>query len=244
LQNLRGQVDQLTSRVSALEHQVPSLENHPSSSPDIPRSLKMNRDETRVSQKNKNTRYVHEPSPRSPAKAESSHQSPMTESDRGTSESPAMQGMPALNLSSSPRDVKVRRATADMRRAPKSARVAMPIPSPKSQNKLRRGSVEASKPGKEKSKRKSGDKDNFISRTPVKPYLGNMKIEVGHRYLLKDDRYGICKYFDGNNTLGLELEVGFGDSDGTIKGKKVFECENGKGAVVKVKQIAMDCGTP
>lgn len=70
--------------------------------------------------------------------------------------------------------------------------------------------------------------------------------KIGNRYLLLDDRYGICKYYNSKlKVLGIHLEVGEGNCDGTNKkGLRRFKCPKNKGIFVKIDQIQRDCGKP
>jgi len=83
----------------------------------------------------------------------------------------------------------------------------------------------------------------LLQDTSAKSFLSGMKITVGNRYLLTDDRYGICKYYDGR-WIGLELELGKGDCSGELDGAQKFTCEAGKGLFVTARNIQMDCGPP
>ncbi|ETO13040.1 hypothetical protein RFI_24334, partial [Reticulomyxa filosa] len=84
--------------------------------------------------------------------------------------------------------------------------------------------------------------DSFVTRLTT-DLVPNLQIAVGKRYLLRDDRYGICRFYDGRS-IGIELEAGCGDCDGTLSktGKRHFTCDANKGIYVTINQIAMDCG--
>lgn len=70
-------------------------------------------------------------------------------------------------------------------------------------------------------------------------------IIIGNRYLLRDDRYGICKYYGIINKkkyIGIELEIGEGDTNGIINGKRYFKCSKKRGIFVTRKELKKDLG--
>ena len=80
-------------------------------------------------------------------------------------------------------------------------------------------------------------------------------IYIGHRYKLKDNRYGICMYcgplhyinngkIDGieNEFIGIALEKGIGKHDGEIKGKRYFRCKRQCGIFVKRNLLCKHLG--
>ncbi|ETO35145.1 hypothetical protein RFI_01929, partial [Reticulomyxa filosa] len=85
-------------------------------------------------------------------------------------------------------------------------------------------------------------------------YYGDIK--VGHRYILKDGRCGVCLYVGdlycmkehnnnyGNVYIGLCLEgkKDIGDCDGEIHGKRYFTCPSDKGVLVERQHILKECG--
>jgi hypothetical protein len=70
------------------------------------------------------------------------------------------------------------------------------------------------------------------------------EIFIGNRYALIDGRWGICKYYDPkNDMMGIELEMGTGDSSSEYLGKKRWKLPtDGKACFVSRKMVESDCG--
>ena len=76
-----------------------------------------------------------------------------------------------------------------------------------------------------------------------------MTIHVGHRYRLDDGRIGVCRFKGrtmfgqpAHDWIGLILEVGNGEHNGTVKGRVYFKCRDGQGIMVRPIKIVQDMG--
>eukprot|EP01084_Bolivina_argentea_P169330 293560_1 len=76
------------------------------------------------------------------------------------------------------------------------------------------------------------------------------EIHINHRYKLEDGRVGICKYKGrtafgkaSQDWIGLVMEIGNGEHNGTVKGKLYFRCRDGKGLFVRPYDIVKDMGS-
>ena len=109
--------------------------------------------------------------------------------------------------------------------------------------------------------------NNNIDITPIKSKIKKKRkssgIIVGHRYILNDNRFGICKFYGylkhNNNTnnnnnnsnndikkrrkyVGILLESGIGDCNGTLNGIEYFKCDANMGVFVEEKMIKQHLG--
>jgi len=79
---------------------------------------------------------------------------------------------------------------------------------------------------------------------------GGFQIRVNYRYRLKDNRIGVCR-FKGRTLfgksyqdwIGIVVEHGTGEHDGTVQGKSYFKCRDGKGIMVLPSYVVIDLGT-
>eukprot|EP01084_Bolivina_argentea_P067042 122184_1 len=76
------------------------------------------------------------------------------------------------------------------------------------------------------------------------------KIVVNRRYKLDDGRIGVCKFRGrtvfgktGQDWIGIMVEHGYGEHNGTVDGVKYFLCKEGKGIMVRPKHIVKDLGS-
>jgi len=77
------------------------------------------------------------------------------------------------------------------------------------------------------------------------------KIKSTHRYRIDDGRIGICK-FRGRTKfskphedwIGIMVEYGEGEHDGTIDGKTYFRCKKGRGIMIRPQRIIEHLGKP
>merc|ERR1711933_628630 len=77
------------------------------------------------------------------------------------------------------------------------------------------------------------------------------KIRTKHRYRLDAGRIGVCKFRgrtafgkSGEDWVGIMVEYGAGDHDGSVDGKSYFRCKDGKGIMVRPSKIIQDLGLP
>jgi len=75
-------------------------------------------------------------------------------------------------------------------------------------------------------------------------------LHVNHRYRLEDGRVGVCKYKgrtefgkSSEDWIGLVLDIGEGEHDGSVQGKSYFRCRDGKGLFVRPFDIIQDMGS-
>eukprot|EP01083_Nonionella_stella_P194981 718651_1 len=75
-------------------------------------------------------------------------------------------------------------------------------------------------------------------------------IHVNKRYRLEDGRVGVCKYKgrtefgkSSEDWIGLVLDIGEGEHDGSVQGKSYFRCRMGKGLFVRPYDIIQDMGS-
>eukprot|EP01084_Bolivina_argentea_P072500 131640_1 len=79
---------------------------------------------------------------------------------------------------------------------------------------------------------------------------GGFVMHVNHRYRLEDGRLGVCKYKgrtqfgkSSEDWIGLVIQVGVGEHDGTVQGKTYFRCRDGKGLFVRPYDVVEDMGS-
>lgn len=75
-------------------------------------------------------------------------------------------------------------------------------------------------------------------------------IHINRRYRLEDGRIGVCRYKgrtefgkSSEDWIGLVIEVGEGEHDGSVKGKTYFRCRDGKGLFVRPYDLIQDMGS-
>jgi len=76
------------------------------------------------------------------------------------------------------------------------------------------------------------------------------EIHTRKRYRLDDGRIGICMFKgrtdfgkSSEDWVGLKVEVGEGEHDGSVRGKYYFRCRMGKGLFVRPYDIVEDMGS-
>merc|ERR1712113_338353 len=76
------------------------------------------------------------------------------------------------------------------------------------------------------------------------------EIHTKRRYRLEDGRIGICRFKgrtefgkSSEDWVGLVIEVGDGENDGSVRGKNYFRCRMGKGLFVRPYDIVEDLGS-
>jgi len=76
------------------------------------------------------------------------------------------------------------------------------------------------------------------------------EIHVRKRYRLEDGRVGICRFKGrtefgkaSEDWIGLLVEVGDGENDGTVRGKRYFQCRMGRGLFVRPYDIVECLGS-
>ena len=113
-----------------------------------------------------------------------------------------------------------------------------------------------SKPGSTRvSSRNKMDSSHSSSNNKHNKYYRNLKnrhrsssnkndieIHAKRRYKLDDDRIGICQFigqtsFAKGIWVGMKIENGKGNTNGTVYGRKYFTCREGKGLFVRPNKI-------
>lgn len=70
-----------------------------------------------------------------------------------------------------------------------------------------------------------------------------------YRYRMDDGRIGICRFFDSTlfadvreKYVGMFIEFGKGEHDGTVIGRQYFRCRDGKGLLIRPNRLVEDMG--
>ena len=81
-------------------------------------------------------------------------------------------------------------------------------------------------------------------------FSATKKIKSRRTYKLRDGRIGIARYKgrtmfgkSSEDWIGLVIEVGKGEHDGTVQGKSYFKCRDGKGVMVRPFEIVEYLGS-
>ncbi|TKR87649.1 hypothetical protein L596_012016 [Steinernema carpocapsae] len=81
-----------------------------------------------------------------------------------------------------------------------------------------------------------------VRANPISPHAAEYGFDIGDRVLCGNGKAGIARYLDTTEFAagiwaGIELTQGLGKNDGSVQGKRYFECDHPKGLFILANKV-------